>query len=519
MTVQKVSDATTGWNYSYLTDGAGSTPPAGGLVLQNIDRLGHSFARDIRLIGFWIELETVDPDGTVTAGAKTFHSLSAPEFTMGAIKVLTPQAPGAPTTPAALGDLKLVDTALDFANYYKTSGNYFATGIAATFTAATILAGATNPEMIGLVIDQVFIFGPYGQHHHEPSGALMAARHHPMVKFEWQANPAFDKSKTRTRVKSLRFDYRLHLKLDRHHDLAENAKLAQLGNQAGLFADSDSSLATGINAIGGSIFHLSKSKGVSGGSFVGAEKPLVFEVTAPGLSSGFPSYLTPPTQGSAIVGVRCWDNVHWWSARGLGQPIISAPGAFHAAHIHWRWGAAAAATPVRSDQTFNPTVYPSGVAARPELKGTWGPLVDPRIWMQSIRLAIVKNDAKLDPTAGVPLNSLSTADWKALFNPGLRATPDDISAGADIVLWYSAEVAGRVLVPGYRDGSFLPTDVPPQVYQAKTSGTIFLHGIFFAHNPELSGGAFSVVGTTGPQYTPNSEADIRKTPSWFRSAN
>jgi hypothetical protein len=200
--------------------------------------------------------------------------------------------------------------------------------------------------------------------------------------------------------------------------------------------------------------------------------------------------------------------------------MISAPGAFHAAHIHWRWGAAAAVTSVRSDPTFNPKVYPSGVAARPGVTGTWGPLVDPGIWMQTIRIAVVKNDPKLDPNAGAALTALSTADWKALFNPGLRATPDDISAGADIVLWLSAEVAGRVLVPGYRDGSFLPTDVPAQTYEAKTSGTVFLHGMFFAHNPEQSGGITGAVGTTGPQYTPNSEADIRKPPpAWFRSAN
>ncbi len=519
MTVQKVSDAITGWTYSYLTDSAGSAPPAGGLVLRDIDHLGHGFARDIRLIGFWVELETVAPDGTLTAGAKTFHTLSAPEFTMGAIRVLTPHAVGAPTTAAALGDLKLVDTALDFASFYKTSGNYLATGIAATFTAPALLAGAANPEMIGLTIDQVFIFGPYGQHHHEPSGALMAARHHPLVKYAWQANPAFDKTLNRTRVKAIRFDYRLQIKLDRHYDLAENAKLAQLGNQAGLFADSDSSVATGIDAIAGTIWHLNKPKGVSGGSFVGAEKPLVFEVIAPGLALGFPAYLVPPSPGGAVVGVRCWDNLHLWSARGPGAPIISAPGAFHAAHLHWRWGAAAAVTSVRKDPTFNPTVYPSGVATRPGVTGTWGPLVDPGIWMQTIRVAIVKNDAKLDPNAGVTLTALSTADWKTLFNPGLRTTPDDISAGTDIVLWLSAEVAGRVTIPSYRDGSFLPTDVAAQTIEAKPSGTIFLHGMFFAHNPELTGGVTGVVGTTGPQYTPVSEADIRSTHVWFRSAN
>src|SRR6185312_15539282 len=272
-------------------------------------------------------------------------------------------------------------------------------------------------------------------------GALMAARHSPMVKFAWQANSALDKSVTRTRVKSLRFDYRIHLKLDRHHDLAENAKLTQLGNQAGIFADSDSATGTTIDAITGTVWNLSTSKGLSGGSFVGAEKPLVFEVIAPGLAFGFPAYLKPPVRGQAVTGVRCWDNIHWWGARGAGSPIISAPGAFHAAHLHWRWGAAASVTSAKSDPTFNPTVYPSGVAARPGVSGTWGPLLDPGIWMQSIRFAVVKNDPKLDPNTGVAASALSKADWKALFDPGLRTLPAPIASGDDIVLWFSTEIA------------------------------------------------------------------------------
>jgi hypothetical protein len=516
VTVQKISDAITGWDYSYLTDGAGGTPPAGGIVVQDVGHLGYSFARDIRLIGFWVEFETVAPDNAVTSGPKIFHSLSAPDFTRGAIRVLTPKAVGAPVTPAALGDLKLVDTALDFAQYYKISGNYTASGLAATFTAPALLASATNPEMIGMTIDQVFIFGPYGVHHHEPSGALQAARHHPMLKYAFQANPNLDKTKPRTRIASIRFDFRLHIKLDRHFDMTENAKATQLGNQAGLFADSDSASGTIVDAIGGTIRHVDLSKGFSGGSFNGAEKPLIFEAMAPGLARGFPAYLVSPPPGGAVVGVRCWDNVHWWGARGPGNPIISAPGAFHAAHLHWRWGAAGAVTPVRSDPTFNPKVYPSGVAARPGVTGTWGPLVDPGIWMQSIRVAIVKNDPRLDPNTGVALGTLSKPDWKTLFDPGLRATPDEISAGADIVLWLSAEVAGRVTLPGYRDGSFLPTDVAAKTYIAAATGTIFLHGLFFAHNPEQTGIA---VGQTGPQYTPNDEAAVRKARSWFRSSN
>jgi len=111
----------------------------------------------------------------------------------------------------------------------------------------------------------------------------------------------------------------------------------------------------------------------------------------------------------------------------------------------------------------------------------------------------------------------SKADWKTLFDPGLRPTPDDISAGDDIVLWYSAEVHREVTtLPSSRQGTppfFLPP--PAMTFRAASSGTVFIHGLFFAHDAEKT--EFTV-GSTDPAYRPRNEATIRSGKSWLRAA-
>src|SRR4029450_576365 len=79
------------------------------------------------------------------------------------------------------------------------------------------------------------------------------------------------------------FAYRLHLYVDRHHNTATNATLRQLGNQAGVFADSDNILATIVQAGAVGLWNWSLSTGVSSGAFDAVEKPVVLEITAPGL--------------------------------------------------------------------------------------------------------------------------------------------------------------------------------------------------------------------------------------------
>jgi len=504
----------TNWSFSCLTDSGGTRPPAGGLVLQEVQHDGHNFARDIRVIGFWVEIETVRPTGTVASTTSSFYVLDSPPFTVSPLSVLRPVPTASPTSVGGTFNyLREADAALDFREYFKDStGNYVAFGVKGEYQAPAFFAGFTNCELAGLTVEQIFLFSRYGNSPvHEPSGALNAARCHPIVKYTTIPNGSVNRGVDYTRVKSIRFDYRLHLYIDRHHDVATNATLAQLGNQAGLFADSDTLSGTVITAIGSTLWNLSTSAGVSSGSFDAVEKPLVLEVTAPGLANGFPMYRTMPPNS---VTVRSWDNVHWWGARGPGAPIISTPGAFHAAHMHWRWGGAA--KPVAGNPRFHGN-WPSGQAANPVTNGMWGPVVDPNIWMQTIRLAVVKNEARLDPTRGASASSLSRADWKTLFDPGLRATPDAISSGADIVLWFSVEVPREVTVPGF--STFTPpsyTTMPTTTYTARSPGTILISGIFFAHDAEQTG---FLVGSTSPAYRPRDEATIRSGRQWFRPAS
>ena len=59
---------------------------------------------------------------------------------------------------------------------------------------------------------------------------MLAARFFPLVHYELSPNPKLDKRNPFTRLRSLRFDYRLQLYIDRHHDQPTNAALKQLGN-------------------------------------------------------------------------------------------------------------------------------------------------------------------------------------------------------------------------------------------------------------------------------------------------
>ncbi|MGE5655438.1 MAG: hypothetical protein ACM37W_02260 [Actinomycetota bacterium] len=517
----KLTDLTTNWSFECLTD-AGGKPPPGGLVLQQITHDGHNFAKDIRFIGFWIQTEQVDPSGRAISTAKKFYLLDSSNFTVSQIAEHKPSPTLNPSYSSAFDYLKQTDAALDFTEYFKPGGTYVGYGVSAKFEAPSLLSSFPNCEYAGLTIEQIFLFSRYSNSpKHEPSGGLSGARFHPMIRYTFSKNASYDDKKVLTRVSSIRFDYRLHLFLDRHEDVATNKTLQQIGNQAGLFADSDTALGTIGTTIGSNIWNIrQKNSGAtafSSGAFDAVEKPLVLEVTTAGLAYGFSKFSVPATSGPPIT-VRCWDNLHWWGSRGPGAPIISAPGAFHCAHMHWRWGGAAKAAFVSSDPRFNPRTWPAGMPVHPAINGMWGPLLDPGIWIQSIRVAVVKNDPSLDPQAGIAASALSKEDWKMLFNPSLRATPLDISAGADIVLWYSTEVHRTVTVPTSSVNALPPgfvTPLPP-TYTTAPSGTVFIHGLFFAHDAEKTG---MKVGSTNPAYWPTDEATIRNTPQWFRSAN
>lgn len=511
----KLADPVTGWSFQCLT-GSGSAPPAGGLVLQDVTHAGHNFAKDVRLIGLWIETEDVDPSGTSIATDKKFYLLDAATFAVSPIATISPRRIYNPTSDSIFYLLRESDAALDFRSYFEDGGNGVGFGASARFDAPALFAARPNCTYSGLSVEQIFLFSRYANSpRHEPSGSLCAARFHPMIRYRFLPNPNHDPSQRATRVRSIRFDYRLHLFIDRHFDSALNAAIPQWGNNAAFFADSDSVLRTGLEGVATLLWNLSPASppampaALSAGLFEAVEKPLLLEVTAPGLAKGFPIFSTR-NAANRPVAVRCWDNIHWWGNRGSGAAMISTPGAFHAAHLHWRWGGASA--PVVLNPHFNPG-RPGG-APNSLLHAMWGPIVDPAIWIQTLRIAVAKNDARLDPNRGSPPQALSKADWKSLFDPGLGRPPEKIADGSDIVLWYSAEVHDEVTVPG-QEGSPGSPSLGPRTFVSAPGGTVFLHGIFFAHDAEQAG---ATAGSTGPLHSPTDENAILAAKRWFRPA-
>jgi hypothetical protein len=478
----------TGWTFDCLTDPSGK-PPEGGMVLQKVRHQGHNFAKDVRLIGFWFTYETIDESGIVGGSYKKFRLLGSKwGFAVSSVRALDPKPIlNHPDWKEKFEWLQELD-ALNFSDYFQDpQDTYSGYGVMAKYDAPQFFAyvGLDNCEYSGLSIEQRFLFSRYADEPpHEPSGALSAARFHPLISYEFTANPAVDLMRQRTRVTSIRFDYRLHLYLDNDYAFTEKPNVVQgtLQNQAGLFADKNS-------------VTLSALRGISRASFAAVEKPLVCEVTAPGLLKGVSDGSDLAANDPAPEGnVVCWDNIHWWGLRYPPQTYISAPGAFHAAHVHWRWGAslnqiAALAGPfVDAGPHFTPGQ----------------PLVDPGIFMQTIRVAVTKNSARLDP-ARKNLVDLSDSTWETLFETNNTPPPEHIADGGNIVLWYSTEVHRQVTIPSRSSKPF----------SAALSGTVFLHGIFFAHDAEETG---VTVGPTSSDWRPRTFEQIDRARKWFRPA-
>ena len=272
-------------------------------------------------------------------------------------------------------------------------------GVAIKYNAPTFFADLNigNCESAGLSVEEIFLFGRYSDDPpHEPSGALSAARFHPLVSYELAQNVNCDRSKIFTRIKSLRFDFRLHLYLDRYY--TENFGPMEdapggVKNQAGLFADTDLGSA---RIFGRAVISNKPAEKIA---FYAVEKPLVTEVTAPGLINGDPKGVMPGSTDTII----CWDNVHWWGAKKPGTPMISTPGAFHAAHVHLRWGETIKSWAGRIKSSawrrFNP-----GDA-----------LLDPRIPSQNLMVAITKYRKDQDPEHAT-LKDLTKERWDSLFH-------------------------------------------------------------------------------------------------------
>jgi hypothetical protein len=508
MQLLKLADAATGWNCDVLLDDSGTKPPPGGLLLRGLEHQGHNFAREVRVVGLWIEVEALDNTGSVTGTQQAFFTLDDTGFTVEPLEILRPIRVTMGTPEQGQTTFRYLsgsDDCLQFGTYFSDGTNPVGVGVRARFASkASLFAAWPNCEVSALTLTQVFLFSRYAMSPpHEPGGVITAARFHPIMKYEWSANAAVDRSKPYHRVKSLRVDYRINFYID--GALVQYSYPHSLA-QAGIFAD-----LAALPFLSWAPFGLFSSSATSRTVFVAAEKPVLLEVVAPGFVKGAPVGTTP-----AGAEFRCWDNIHVWGARGVGNPLISAPGAFHAAHMHWRWGSVTRDAPHGSKPTFRPGPLPPPPPGTPSrgLASEFTLLVDPAAWIQSMEFAVIVDDRALQPWLGVELSKLSTWEFRQLFASLRGSRPADISGGTDLVLWMAITVHRErtvaVVVP--LKGSTRTVQVP---HFTKPVGRLFIHGVFFAHEAEVTG---LTTGTTDPQHFPTGEKAIRSAKQWYRTA-
>lgn len=500
-TTNNISDQATLWSFDLVQDTSGNPAP-GGLILQNVRHDSHNYAQDVRVIGIWLKLELFDPSSaTAKALPSRFVTLSPKWFDTDTVRQI-----GANPSVKPVDDVMML--------------NYFTGGFAlkAIYSSTKdVFDGLTNCQHGLLLITQLWMFSPYGNSPpHEPSGGLSAARFHPTLKYKLEDSTHWDSTKPYTRVSSIRFDYRLHLHVDRSES-SPDAASSTPSNHAGLFRDRDvPPLSTKASASGAGFTYV---------AFEAAEKPLALEVVGPALYQGLAQKDLGAASGNPRqIFEKCWDNIHWWGHRQQGH--ISAPGAFHAVHMHWRWGAPIAlAGGLFTTLGQAPDAVPNPGNFLPPLptvlrqgdiqNGTiFGPLVDSNIWTQTIYVAVTKYDKTMDPDQVDP-SKCSTETFQDLFTS--RGKPQDIYSGANCVMWYSTEIPREVdmqisyaLSDPRGSGQSGPTNVS---VIAGNSGYVLLHGTFFAHDPERTG---KFIGDTAELYLQRDLATIQKQQQWYR---
>jgi hypothetical protein len=279
-----------------------------------------------------------------------------------------------------------------------------------------------------VMITQHYQFGDYGTNPpHEPGGLVQAARVLPLVSFRCSEG-----------INYIRIDYRFHYELGSYIPDWSISSPVPASNQAGVFRDRER-----LSAGAFPVPH-------EGDIFQAGEKPVRYEIVGPGLVRG----------QSIINGVPgTWDNIHQWNAKSSGD-LPATPGAFYAVHTHWRWGHVYGQPP----STAFPGSGQQFQGLRWTTSGLGGPLVDRDIPIQNLTFAIT---ADSDPSEE-PALDVSTPSFKDFFlNKNTPNAPKDISAGANLIQWFCVEVFRN---PHESDGVW--------------ENTVFIHGLFFAHNPD-----------------------------------
>jgi hypothetical protein len=399
----------------------------GGLVIQAVKHDGFRLAHDVRVTRLWVDAEW--PASTSSKNLRNFKLNSA----------------DLPATTATVTVLKQPSNPDPAFKGYATPF-----GLEASFSSKNkYLAG--TPNECDITVTERFLFATYGKNPaHEPGGVLDATRLFPLLEFSF---PAVDpKNVSQPYPKYFRADYRLDIDIDNVDEagvVARSLAGSTTENKAAIFRDEESAPSKFQTAAAG-VLSLGVSAVNAEPLFAAIEKPLQYEVASYGLVKG-----SPP---AGIDDSKTWDNAHIWPAKkGSYIDPISTPGAFHAVHCHWRWGA------VSGDPQARGSLIPA--AGAPQFQGVgWsasagGALVDSKIPTQNLQFAI----SKADEPAWAAANNPSKQDFKTLFTDA-RTDPDEVKNGGDLVLWLSFEVFRQ--------------DTKPW------QGTLFVNGLYFAHNKD-----------------------------------
>ncbi|GIG63145.1 hypothetical protein Lfu02_75170 [Longispora fulva] len=384
--------------------------------------------------------------------------------------------PGSAELPAQLPAFPLKPGAYPPGGFgiYPTVG-----GLAAEFEADTAIPNLRNDRMR---LRQTFLFGPLSKDPpHEPGAVLRAARLFPLLTFTVTPGP-----EPLPGPSYFRADFRFGLDLSPGPALSRGADPSQRRDLAGVFRDHEDTPSP-LQDTSTSVPRLAGLADV----FAGAEKPLHHEFLGPGLR----------LRRSAKPAPRTWDNYHHFPKAEDGS-LPSTPGAFHCLHLHWRWGAVSATSsrvpPLVGGDQFK------GLGWTPQVGG---PLIDPTIPGQDLTLAVTTDSGPGTPWAA----ELNPSEWQfADLFTNRRAEPLPVKDGAKLTLWVSIEV-----------------ERPPGKENVAWGGTLFEHGMYFAHdfeptvlrnrNPDvgLQPGAMAAVGgLRGPLVKESVSPDAKPMPWW-----
>jgi len=455
-----------GWTLKY------DMLPKGGLVLQSIRHNKYFLANDVRVARIWVNSED-------EVNSKNFY-LGTDDF-----DVTDPTSTGEPTSFPFV-DVYEIKSLPPFDVFYDAIP-----GIRAVYkTKNKVFGDNDDKDDDYLTITQSYSFTLYKKSPaHEPGGVLTAARIFPLIKFSYGGK----------KIKSLRVDYRFNFSLDFFFPITKSnvlqgdngllninainkATFKEQGvifdvrpNMAGIFRDNEEIPSATETNFGFSNPDISAI-------FFAAEKPVQNEILGNGLLDGLPGIkdtlpIAGSDEGSGIPGTTfvesltetTWDNLHQWSGYKSYKKLPSSPGAFHALHMHWRWGRVVSDPSVDNIKLWIKNILPE--AGKPQFKGVevfnnvGGPLLDPKIPNQTIKFAITKI------TAPIGLGK----DWSAANNPSERKFENlffvnkdsarPINEGDDIAFWLSVLVKRVNLKEPF-------------------SGTTCIHGLYFPHEPE-----------------------------------